>query len=115
MLTLAFFFTFKGTNFPDDMLVVYKELESEVTAVVGETVEFSFVSATLANPFITQYKIDNRTSEIGTTGPLGTVENVQLPETGTDTSYDITLLVIVMFGTENINLIFTSALIVMGM
>ena len=96
------------------MLVVYKELENEITAVVGETVEFSFVSATLANPFITQYQIDSRTSDIGTTGPLGTVENVQLPVTGTDTSYDITLLVTVMFGTENANMMFASTLTVIG-
>ena len=40
-----------GATFPTDEFIVYKELETEVTAFVGESVVVSFVSA-IPMPFI---------------------------------------------------------------
>ena len=100
---------FVGAEFPEDALVIYKELETETTALVGETVQFSLVSATLASRFVTQYELDGLTLGITTLGPLGEVRNVRLPEDGQE--YEITLTVVF----NNQQIVRSSTLTVYGM
>ena len=73
-----------GANFPTGEFVIYKELETEVTAFVGERVEVSFVSA-IPMSFGYTYHLDGRTSGISTQAPFGIVGAVVLPSDG-DTS-----------------------------
>ena len=71
-----------GGDFPADELIIYKELETEVTALVGDSVEFSFVSATLASGFVYEYRIDGSLAGINTQRPFGEVEASALPTGG---------------------------------
>ena len=70
-----------GANFPTDELVIYKELETEVTAFVGESVEVSFVSA-IPMSFGYTYRLDGNTLGISTQAPFGRVGAVVLPSDG---------------------------------
>ena len=100
---------FVGADFPEDTLVIYKELEMNVTALVGETVLFSFVSATLNSIFVTRYQMDGLTLGITTLGPLGEIRNVSLPRDGL--KYEVTLTVVF----NNHTIVRSSTLTVYGM
>ena len=102
-------FVFVGAEFPEDALVIYKELETGTTALVGETVQFSLVSATLASIFVTQYQMDGLTLGITTLGPLGEVRSVRLPKDGQE--YEVTLTVVF----NNHQIVRSSTLTVYGM
>ena len=81
-----------GATFPTDELVIYKELETEVTAFVGESVEVSFVSA-IPKPFSHTYRLDGSTAGISTQVPFGRVDPVVSPSDGGFT-YTIELTVL---------------------
>ena len=81
-----------GATFPTDEFIVYKELETEVTAFVGESVEVSFVSA-IPMSFSYTYRLDGRTAGINTQTPFGRVDPVVSPSDGGFTS-TITLTVL---------------------
>ena len=71
-----------GGNFPTDEIIIYKELETEVTALVGDSAEVSFVSATLAIGFVYEYRLDGNLAGIDTQRPYGEVEAAALPAGG---------------------------------
>ena len=75
-----------GGNFPADNLIIYKELETEVTTLVGGSVEVSFVSATLAAGFVYDYRLDGSVAGISTQRPYGELQNAMLPAGGGFTS-----------------------------
>ena len=81
-----------GANFPTDELLIYKELETEVTAFVGDSVEVSFVSA-IPMPFGYFYRLDGSALGINTQPPFGRVDAVVSPSGGGFTS-TITLTVV---------------------
>ena len=97
-----------GADFPDNELIIYKELESEVIALVGEDAEFSFVGAA-SSALVTQYRLDGSTLGIETSGPLGIVRDVPLPSDGN--RYNVTLTI----GFGDADAIRTSTLTVYGM
>ena len=71
-----------GGDFPANELIIYKELETEVTALVGDSPEVSFVSATLASGFVYEYRLDGNLAGINTQRPYGEVEASALPTGG---------------------------------
>ena len=81
-----------GATFPTDELVIYKELETEVTAFVGESVDVSFVSA-IPKPFSYTYFLDGSLFGISTQTPFGRVDPVVSPSDGGFT-YTIALTVV---------------------
>ena len=78
--------TCAGGNFPDDNLIIYKELETEVTVLVGGSVEISFVSAIRSTVFVYDYQLDGSVSGITLQRPYGEIEDVTLPDGGGFTS-----------------------------
>ena len=99
-----------GATFPTDEFIVYKELETEVTAFVGESVEVSFVSA-IPMPFIYTFRLDGSTLGINTQTPFGRVDTVVSPSGGDFTS---TIELTVVAGSFDIPLR-TTTLTVYGM
>ena len=75
-----------GGDFPADEIIIYKELETEVTALVGNSVEVSFVSATLASGFVYEYRLDGNLAGVNAQRPYGEVEAAMLPAGGGFTS-----------------------------
>ena len=79
-------YTPAGGNFPNDSLTIYKELETEVTAFVGGSVEVSLVSAIRSTVFVYEYRLDDRVGAITSQRPYGEIEEVMLPDGGGFTS-----------------------------
>ena len=79
-------YTPAGGNFPDDNLIIYKELETEVTAFVGDPVEVSFVSAIRSTVFVYEYRLDDGVGGITSQRPYGEIEEVMFPDGGGFTS-----------------------------